>query len=155
MDFRRSLSACSGKRIIMAVGNVATSTSRDQRGIKRMCVACEVAFYDLTRSPIVCPACGGEHTPVQRPVVELRKPYASTSAWRSRSPVPRDAVVPAAEAPDGVADGDEADEVVADDLEEADVPGAVVDDDTVLEHEADDADASALIEIEDDEPKDQ
>lgn len=138
----------------MAVGNIATSTSRDHRGTKRMCVACEVAFYDLTRSPIVCPSCGGEHTPVQRPVVELRKPYSPTSAWRSRSPVPRDAVVPAAEAPE-VSDGDEADEVVADDLEEADVPGAAVDDDTVLEHETDDADASALIEIGDDEPKDQ
>ncbi len=139
----------------MAVGNVATSISRDQRGTKRMCVACEVAFYDLTRSPIVCPACGGEHTPVQRPVIELRRPYAQTSTWRSRSAVPRDAVVPVAEAAEEVAEGDEVDEVVADDLEEADVPGAVVDDDTVLEHEADDADASALIEIEDDEPKDQ
>ena len=63
--------------------------------------------------------------------------------------------MPAAEAPEGAVDGDEADEVVADDLEEADVSGAAVDDDTVLEQEADDADASALIEIDDDEPKDQ
>jgi|LNFM01.1.fsa_nt_gb uncharacterized protein (TIGR02300 family) len=138
----------------MAVGNLATSISRGQRGTKRMCVDCEIAFYDLTKSPIICPACGGVHTPVVREVIELRRPSSPSSAWRSRSPV-RNSVVPAAEAPEGAVDGDEADEVVADDLEEADVSGAAVDDDTVLEQEADDADASALIEIDDDEPKDQ
>ena len=28
------------------------------RGVKRRCASCDTAFYDLNRSPIVCPKCG-------------------------------------------------------------------------------------------------
>tara|TARA_B100000700_G_scaffold252597_1_gene284143 strand:+ start:480 stop:857 length:378 start_codon:yes stop_codon:yes gene_type:complete len=33
-------------------------------GIKRICHSCSARFYDMHRSPIVCPACGTEFTPV-------------------------------------------------------------------------------------------
>jgi uncharacterized protein (TIGR02300 family) len=33
------------------------------RGMKRHCGECEAAFYDLGKTPIVCPKCGAEHKP--------------------------------------------------------------------------------------------
>jgi uncharacterized protein (TIGR02300 family) len=33
-------------------------------GIKRICQSCSASFYDMRRSPIVCPVCGTEFTPV-------------------------------------------------------------------------------------------
>ena len=41
-----------------------SARSKAMRGTKRTCQACEVRFYDLARSPIVCPSCGDTlHTP--------------------------------------------------------------------------------------------
>ena len=34
-------------------------------GSKRVCVACQARFYDLTRTPAVCPKCGVEQPPEQ------------------------------------------------------------------------------------------
>ncbi len=36
---------------------------RPELGIKRGCSACGARFYDLHRSPIVCPKCGVTHDP--------------------------------------------------------------------------------------------
>ncbi len=36
-------------------------------GVKRLCVPCGVRFYDLKRSPIICPGCGAEFDP-EKPV---------------------------------------------------------------------------------------
>jgi uncharacterized protein (TIGR02300 family) len=33
---------------------------KPELGNKRICVACSTRFYDLTRSPAVCPKCGTE-----------------------------------------------------------------------------------------------
>ena len=57
------------------------------RGTKRTCQACEVRFYDLARSPIVCPSCGAHFTPAAAPVVHSSAPPASFSSktrWRSQ-----------------------------------------------------------------------
>ena len=50
-------------------------------GSKRVCVACQARFYDLTRTPAVCPKCGVEQPPEQpRPrrlggnVIEEKRP---------------------------------------------------------------------------------
>jgi len=32
-------------------------------GSKRRCLSCGAAFYDLNKSPILCPKCGTEHNP--------------------------------------------------------------------------------------------
>ncbi len=134
---------------------VAISTSRDKRGTKRTCVACDIRFYDLARAPIVCPACGGEHIPVVRAPIEARpRAFSGSASWNNRGIVHHAPALPDAAA-EQIADSDD---VVAEDLEEAavaDDAGVVSDDDTVLEPEADDADASALVEHDDDEPKDQ
>ena len=37
--------------------------SKPEWGTKRMCQSCGVKFYDLRRSPIVCPSCGATFDP--------------------------------------------------------------------------------------------
>ena len=32
-------------------------------GIKRICLGCGARFYDLNKSPIICPSCGEEFDP--------------------------------------------------------------------------------------------
>ena len=39
------------------------SVSKPEWGTKRMCQSCGVKFYDLRRSPIVCPSCGATFDP--------------------------------------------------------------------------------------------
>jgi hypothetical protein len=36
-------------------------------GIRRRCLSCATAFYDLGRTPILCPKCGAEFTVVELP----------------------------------------------------------------------------------------
>jgi len=58
------------------------------RGTKRTCQACEVRFYDLDRSPIVCPSCGAHFTPAAAPVVHSSaRPalFSSKTGWRSQA----------------------------------------------------------------------
>ncbi len=56
-------------------------------GTKRTCQVCEVRFYDLARSPIVCPMCGAHYAPPAEPIVQARKrsvPFSSKTGWRSQ-----------------------------------------------------------------------
>jgi uncharacterized protein (TIGR02300 family) len=111
------------------------------RGTKRTCQACEVRFYDLAHSPIVCPACGAHFTPPTEPVVQAkaRAPFGKTG-WRSQSLKRVPPTLPDAEAmPSDHLDGEAADE----EIEEA----ATVEseDDTVLEPQHDDAEGSDLV----------
>ena len=39
---------------------------KPELGTKRICVACATRFYDLTRTPAVCPKCGTEQ-PTEQP----------------------------------------------------------------------------------------
>lgn len=32
------------------------------RGLKRLCGECSTLFYDLNKSPIICPSCGAEYS---------------------------------------------------------------------------------------------
>jgi uncharacterized protein (TIGR02300 family) len=40
--------------------------AKPELGMKRTCVACSARFYDLTKSPAVCPKCGTEQ-PLDQP----------------------------------------------------------------------------------------
>ncbi|MBX6374419.1 MAG: TIGR02300 family protein [Acetobacteraceae bacterium] len=40
--------------------------AKPELGLKRVCVACGTKFYDLTRSPAICPKCGTEQ-PAEQP----------------------------------------------------------------------------------------
>lgn len=82
-------------------------------GSKRVCQGCETRFYDLRRSPIVCPSCGTTFDP--EAVLRSRRNRPSPAA----APVAPKAAAVAVEAVDeGVAV-----DVVADD-------DAIVDDDS-------------------------
>jgi uncharacterized protein (TIGR02300 family) len=55
--------------------------AKPELGTKRVCVSCSTRFYDLTKSPAVCPKCGTEQ-PIEQPrprrtggnVVEDKRP---------------------------------------------------------------------------------
>lgn len=37
--------------------------NNDKWGVKRVCLQCAARFYDLNKSPILCPSCGTEFDP--------------------------------------------------------------------------------------------
>jgi len=80
--------------------------AKPELGTKRVCVACGARFYDLTKTPAICPKCGTEQ-PLDQPrrtggnVIEEKRP---------KKPVP----VPGAEEADIEVEGVE-------DVEEEDV----------------------------------
>jgi hypothetical protein len=84
------------------------------RGTKRRCSHCGAPFYDLTRTPIVCPKCNQEWVAPTRAPAPTRMPRTHSAAV---IPLP---VADAAEDVDQFAE----DEVLADELpdeDEADV----------------------------------
>src|ERR1700753_474097 len=95
--------------------------AKPELGTKRVCVACGTRFYDLTKSPAVCPKCGTEQ-PIEQPrprrtggnVAEDKRPEEG-------APAPEDGGVGVG----GVGGGEEEDVLeAADDLEDdADVIG--------------------------------
>ena len=88
--------------------------AKPELGTKRVCVACSTRFYDLTKSPAVCPKCGTEQ-PIEQPrprrtggnVVEDKRPKKAT-------PAPEDVDVEV----EGVEDAEEDVLEAADDLED-------------------------------------
>lgn len=85
---------------------------RPELGNKRVCVACSTRFYDLGKSPAICPKCGTEQ-PVEQP--RVRRPSGSVpqEERRPKKPVP----VPGAEEADVEVEGleEEAEEDVLED----------------------------------------
>jgi uncharacterized protein (TIGR02300 family) len=99
-------------------------------GSKRVCVSCATRFYDLARSPPVCPKCGTEQPPeVPRPPPMRRSPATRHRMMKGPSPAAREADDDAA--PVLLTDDDE---VEAD--EDADVAEVDADADDDVEVEA-------------------
>ncbi|QXM23365.1 TIGR02300 family protein [Elioraea tepida] len=65
--------------------------AKPELGLKRVCVACNAKFYDLMRSPAVCPKCGTEQ-PAELP--RARRAAAVPADARAKrpaaAPVPED-----------------------------------------------------------------
>lgn len=89
--------------------------AKPELGTKRVCVSCSTRFYDLTKSPAVCPKCGAEQ-PIEQPkprrtggnVIEDKRPKKVVAA-------PEDVDVEV----EGVEDVEEEDVLeTADDLED-------------------------------------
>lgn len=59
-----------------------------ERGTKLTCAHCAVRFYDLNKTAVTCPACGGVYKP---PVVVPRVPR--TARGRAQYPTGRESVV--------------------------------------------------------------
>jgi len=131
-----------------------SATSKAMRGIKQVCPACEVRFYDLARKAIVCPSCGAPYMPAPRHMVQgaAHTPgLLGKTACRGKSVNPRPTPgtrpertisQPGAMSEEHGKEGDSVTEIVADD-------------EIVLEQELDDADLSGLVDHKVEEPKEQ
>jgi uncharacterized protein (TIGR02300 family) len=110
-------------------------------GTRSTCQSCEVRFYDLAHSPIVCPACGAHFTPPTEPAVQAkaRAPFGKTG-WR-RQPLKR---VPPTLADAEAMTSDRLDaEAINEDTEES--ANVEPEDDTVPERQHDDTEDSGLV----------
>ena len=98
--------------------------SRPELGTKCTCAGCRVRFYDLSRSPAICPKCGVEQPPEQPRVA---RPARSTFGSRYHSRQPPTAIVADEDAEpvntSEVAEEDEAPE--PDDEDDADVKAEI------------------------------
>ena len=120
-----------------------SARSKAMRGTKRTCQACEVRFYDLARSPIVCPMCGAHYAPPAEPFVQAREPsvpFSSKTGWRSQPFKRTQPVLPVADVTpidpsDSLAMGNEAEETATE----------LTEDCVVLEQEPDDGDVLSLV----------
>jgi uncharacterized protein (TIGR02300 family) len=85
-------------------------------GTKRRCLSCGAAFYDLNKSPIICPRCSTEFNP------EVLAKSARRPSKVEEKKVPKVAVIPDA-VDDVVEDAEIGDEILedADEFEEDDV----------------------------------
>jgi uncharacterized protein (TIGR02300 family) len=111
------------------------------RGTKRTCQACEVRFYDLARTPIVCPMCGAHYATPADAILQAKErsvPVSSKTGWRSQPFKRTQPVLPVADAapmdPAAVAD-DETEETGTEHSEDR----------VVIEQEPDDGDVLSLV----------
>jgi uncharacterized protein (TIGR02300 family) len=133
--------------------------AKPELGTKRLCPHCGVKFYDLSKSPIVCPKCGSVveimAAPTRgRPDAGARAPIAPVAA-EEEVPEKEDAEFVSLEEADAESSGGKA-AVTSEDADEDDVEiaGNAEDDSTFLEQEEDaDEDVSDIIggDIEDEE----
>ena len=117
--------------------------SKPARGTKRVCASCGARFYDLGRSPIICPAC--------QTVYQISPPSRRNTAAAARAePAKPEAEVLETPVVSGVEviSLDEAAEAEKVGVEEEKVVGIGDDDDDIPD---DDADADADVFLEDDE----
>lgn len=85
-------------------------------GTKRRCLSCSAAFYDMNRTPILCPKCGAEFNP--EALIKTRRPTKPEEVKPTKvKPLP-EVVVDA-----DVDDADLGDDILedADEFEEEDV----------------------------------
>ena len=118
---------------------VRRSVAKPELGTKRLCPSCGSKYYDLDRSPIVCPKCGTVFTAA---AVQLR---AKAAPIEEEEPeveenLPVDFV--SLEEADAEQGGGE--EVPDIEDEEVDIGGDIADDDTFLEEEEDDGDIEGI-----------
>jgi uncharacterized protein (TIGR02300 family) len=88
---------------------------RPELGTKCTCASCAERFYDLNRSPAVCPKCGATQPPV---VVRALRPVRPSlvSARMTRQPMP--AIVEEEAEPLAAVENDEDEDEDADDVPE-------------------------------------
>ncbi|MEQ1670407.1 MAG: TIGR02300 family protein [Hyphomicrobium sp.] len=91
--------------------------TKQARGIKRSCQSCDERFYDLEKTPILCPHCGAKYVIASSPAA-LAALQAEEKAARNRvkkAPVAEevDGELPVVEGEEALADV-EGDEAVAD-----------------------------------------
>ena len=98
-------------------------------GSKRICVSCAARFYDLAKTPPVCPKCGTEQPPEAARVMPIRRAPARGRMMKPPVPVARDSDDDAAP----VLDTDEEEGDSDDEAEAADDADDEADADAVLD----------------------
>jgi uncharacterized protein (TIGR02300 family) len=126
--------------------------SKPARGTKRVCPSCGARFYDLSRTPIVCPACQAVYQVTPPPSrrseraapVEVRKAVVEPEA---DAPVIENAEIISLEEVEeaGAEVQIEEDEEIVDLGEEPAVIPAADDDNAFLEEEEGEADVSGIV----------
>jgi uncharacterized protein (TIGR02300 family) len=111
-------------------------------GTKRQCPECHKKFYDLGKSPAVCPYC--EHSFVPKPILPSKQDQMEASQAAAETPVPE------APLPEPEVAADEVDVVDAAAEDVADVPDVALED--VEDVPADPADDAVFLEDEGDTP---
>ena len=53
--------------ILVGVIKVSKEVSKDKLGVKRICGSCGAKFYDLGKTPIICPKCGTQYEEITSP----------------------------------------------------------------------------------------
>jgi uncharacterized protein (TIGR02300 family) len=127
--------------------------SKPARGIKRVCQSCGTRFYDLGRTPIVCPSCQAVYQvthPTSRrgadraPVPEVREkvePEVETATLEGPETISLEEVEEA-----GAEAVEEEEEIVDLGEDEAEIPAAGEDDTFLEEPEGDEeADVSGIV----------
>ena len=98
--------------------------AKAELGIKRVCLSCNMRFYDFDRSPIICPGCGIEFDP-QR----LTKSQKSSRAPQAETKVSESIVEGDNVAEVDVSEDIDFDDVDVDvDVDDKDGPGVIQDD---------------------------
>ena len=78
--------------------------AKPELGTKRVCVACAARFYDLQKTPAICPKCGTEQ-PIEQP--RVRRPVGNVMEdKRPKKPVVADDADPDVEVVEEDADED-------------------------------------------------
>ena len=88
--------------------------AKAELGHKRVCVACSTRFYDLTRTPAVCPKCGTEQ-PAEQPRLRRGGNVAEDKRPKKLATVPDEPDIEV----EAAADGDE--DVLEESVEDEDV----------------------------------
>ena len=84
---------------------------RPELGTKCTCTGCHERFYDLNRSPAICPKCGAQQPPERPRAVQPPRGSFGSRYQRRLSPVPATAAddIEPADAVDVEAEADDAD----------------------------------------------
>jgi uncharacterized protein (TIGR02300 family) len=67
--------------------------TKPEWGSKRICLSCGARFYDLKKSPIICPKCGAKFDPEQFVKPPKRGGGAAEKVKPAPAPAPKAAVV--------------------------------------------------------------
>jgi len=109
--------------------------AKPELGTKRVCVACSTRFYDLMKSPAICPKCGTEQ-PLDQP--RIRRPGGNVvEEKRVKKPAPAPGIEDVDVEVEGVEDVEEEDVLEdAGDLEDdADTIGGDIEVETDGDHD--------------------
>ncbi|HPD83608.1 MAG: FYDLN acid domain-containing protein [Alphaproteobacteria bacterium] len=111
------------------------------KGLKRICMSCGMRFYDLDKSPIICPGCETEFTGEEK--IKTRRGRVSAIAEEPVKQAPRSSIEDDEDEIDDIDPDDDIvslDDVDEDDLDDDDEDALGIDSDDLDDLDEDDLD---------------